>query len=87
MRYIQNKDVAWRMVDHEAVLVEPTTSLVVGLSTSGALLWEFLENAHTVDEMVDLLQQRFDDQLREQLQTDTQAFLDELMRESLLVET
>ena len=85
MRYTQNKDVAWRMVDQEAILVEPTTSLVVGLSTTGALLWEFLENPHTVNEMVDLLQQNFSEQPRAQLESDAKIFVDELMRESLIV--
>jgi hypothetical protein len=49
-------NVAWRVVDGEAVLVHAETSAYFGLNRAGTALWVALaEGAHTPDELVQVL--------------------------------
>jgi hypothetical protein len=53
-------DVAWRMLDGEAVLVVPMESRVIVLNATGSALWEFLETPRTREECVLKLLDEFD---------------------------
>ena len=42
-RYQQNRRVAWRDIEGESVLVDPTTGTVFVLNGTGSRIWSYLE--------------------------------------------
>lgn len=59
-KYTQNRDIAWRMVDGEAVLVVPSESRVMVLNETAGALWEVLETPKSAVEMAETLARRFE---------------------------
>lgn len=59
LKYIQNKDVAWREVDGKAVLVNPTTAETKVLNAVGTLTWRLLEEPRTLDELAAAIETEF----------------------------
>jgi hypothetical protein len=82
-RYIQNKDVAWRVVDSEAVLVKPQESRVVVLNETAGHLWEFLDKARTEEECVRSLTDNFKVD-KAAAAADVREFLDEFLARDLV---
>ena len=54
-QYIQNSDIAWRVYDTEALLVDPVDSCVRQLNETAAQLWVFLEQPRTPSDCTDEL--------------------------------
>ncbi len=59
-KYQQDRDIAWRQVDGEAVLVDPVARLLRVLNPSGCFLWAELEQPRSADELAQLLSHEFD---------------------------
>lgn len=84
--YIQNADVAWRVYDGEAVLVDPVDSFVRQLSRTGSHLWEFLEKARSIEQCAKELVEHFDVEII-QARLDSDEFVRTLLEKNLLTRT
>ena len=54
-RLRQNLQVAWRAIDGESVLIDPTTGTVFVLNGVGSRVWSLLEEPRTQDELTDTI--------------------------------
>ncbi len=84
-KYQQDRDIAWRQVDGEAVLVDPVARLLRVLNPSGCYLWAELEHPRSADELVELLAGEFD-VTPEAARKDVEAFLGLLKDRKLVKE-
>jgi hypothetical protein len=85
MKYAQNKEVAWRMVDGEAVLVHPGLSEVKVLNEVGSRIWEICEDGSSLEEIVGVICDEFD-AATEEARADAEAFLREMVEKGLVVQ-
>ncbi len=51
----RNKDIVWRNLAGEAVLLNPHNGKYFGLNAVGCSFWEKIDGERTVDEIIDLL--------------------------------
>ncbi|HEX8682957.1 MAG TPA: PqqD family protein [Ardenticatenaceae bacterium] len=75
---------ASRVVDGEAVLVDPERNVVRMLNTVGSRIWELADGTRTVDEIADALTEEFEVEAPEARQSVVE-FVDELADKELLV--
>jgi hypothetical protein len=82
-----NQDVVFTQIDHDIVMMEPSTGEYHGLNTVGAELWNLLdENPTNIASMVHFLQNNY--AIDEATATaDVQAFVDALLGKAFLVMT
>lgn len=77
--------VVFQRIDDGAVLYAASTEIYFGLNEVGAAIWELLPPASTsLDEVCDKLATRYPDAPRDELRSDVQALLAELLREGLV---
>jgi len=77
IRYRRARDVRFRILDGEAVVIRQGAAEVLGLDPVGSRILELLEGELTIEEVVDLLAEEFD-AARAELESDAAAFLAEL---------
>lgn len=75
--------VAARIVDGQAVVVEPRSGMVNVLNEVGARMWELADGSRTASEIIDLLVEEFDAEPG-QIRVDTLAFMADLLGKGLL---
>ncbi|NCT56773.1 MAG: PqqD family protein [Legionella sp.] len=82
-----NQDVVFTQIDHDIVMMEPSTGEYHGLNTVGAELWNLLDEKPTnIASMVHFLQNNY--AIDEATATaDVQAFVDALLGKAFLVMT
>ena len=83
-RPAQNTDIAMRIIDGTAYLMDPSASDLHALSEVGTRIYELVDGERTVDGIVDQLFEEYDVE-REVLEQDTLAFLAELATKGLVV--
>ena len=76
-RYRRARDVRYRILDGEAVVVRQGAAEVLGLDPIGSRILDLLDGERSLDELVDRLAAEFDAD-RGRLESDARAFLDEL---------
>lgn len=84
---VKTDDIAWRVVDGEAVIVHALTSVYYGLNSTGTVIWEALvAGPQTADEIVGSL---FSEAgvPSDQVRPEVDAFLMGLVRADLVTET
>lgn len=69
--------------DQSLLLYHTGSEVAFPLNESGAFIWDMCDGSHTVDEIVDAVASNYDAQ-REQIDQDTRAFLDVLIRHDLV---
>jgi Coenzyme PQQ synthesis protein D (PqqD) len=87
-RYERNHEVVCRKIEGELILVPIRSGVgdlnsLYTLNPVGSLLWEFMTDGHTIDEMVERVCDEFE-VTAPQAQQDIEAFLDSLMAEQLV---
>ena len=83
--YTRHQDIAWRLVEGDALLVDPRTGKIFPLNPVAARIWEMLDRQHLASEIVDVLVQEFEappDVIRQ----DAYDFIDSLFEAKLLTE-
>lgn len=81
--YPCRKQLPWRLLDTEALVVDVKAGLLYPLNSVGAKIWQLSDGQRSVDEIVQAILDEFDatpDTVRE----DTIAFLEELAGAKLL---
>ena len=74
----------FQRLDEEAIVVDPRTRAVHLLNETGARIWELLEEASTVDELVDALAEEYEGAAPEALRREVEAFIADLGGKGLL---
>lgn len=83
--YQQNLDIAWREVDHEAVLVDPVARMLRVLNPAGTFLWSAMAAPSTLEELAGQLSREFGIDT-ETARKDVDAFLRVLLERKLVRE-
>ena len=52
MKYRQNREIAWRAIEGEAVLFDTAAGMMRQLNPLGTELWARLESAQTLDDLI-----------------------------------
>jgi hypothetical protein len=81
-RLVHNSRVVYRVIDGEAVLVDPAIGKVRVLNELGGRIWELIDGQRTLAEIVALICQEYDVP-PDQVTSDVLAFLEELTRKGL----
>jgi hypothetical protein len=84
-RYAHHPDVAWRLVQDEALLVDPHTGSIFPLNPVAARLWVLLGEGGAFSEIVQQLFQEFDAP-QETIQADVSTFIAKALQAGVLVE-
>ena len=83
--YARHQDIAWRLVEGDALLVDPRNGRIYPLNPVAARIWEMLDQQHLASEIVESLVQEFDappDVIRQ----DAYEFIDRLFEAKLLTD-
>jgi hypothetical protein len=77
------KEVAWRMIDGEAVIITPSDNTMHSLNESGTRIWELINGSKSLREVASVIQTEFDvDQQR--AEQDTLWFVECLAKKGLV---
>ena len=82
---LRDTELDWRVVESEVVALDHRRSNYVAVNSSGAKLWEVLAAGTTRDQLIDLLVDNFA-LTRETAERDTDAFLQMLSDQDMLIE-
>ena len=87
-RYKRNQEVVSRDIQGELVIVPIRSGVgdlnsLYTLNPAGSVLWDFMNEGHTIGEMVERVCDEFD-VTATQAQSDIETFLDSLMAEELI---
>jgi hypothetical protein len=81
-RLVHNSRVIYRVIDGEAVLVDPAIGKVRVLNELGGRVWELLDGQRNLAEIIALICQEYEAQ-PDEVERDVLTFLDELTRKGL----
>lgn len=77
--------VAWQIVDGEAIVVDLASGNTIGLNPTATFLWSQIDGNHDDSQMTHALIDEFEVSAAD-AERDTRAFLDEMKRRTLIVE-
>jgi hypothetical protein len=88
-RFIRNKEVVSRQIEGELIIVPIRSGVgdlnsLYTLNPVGSVLWDFMDESHTIAEMVQRVCDEFE-VTASQAQQDIAAFLESLLEEKLIV--
>jgi hypothetical protein len=78
-----SSDVAAKVIDGEAIIMNLANGLYFSMDKVGALIWESMEAGHSLEEIGGVVQSRFQVD-RETAEKDTARLLQELLAENLV---
>jgi len=82
-RFTRNNDIAWRIIDGEALVVSPKDSLVYPLNDVGTRVWELLDGKKTVSEISSVICGEFEgDEVA--IRDDIADFIENLLKAGLV---
>jgi hypothetical protein len=80
---LDNKDVAAKVMDGEAVIINLASGVYYSMDKVGAFLWELIQSGHSLGQCVDALTRRYDADSG-QVQADAMRLVQELVEEGLI---
>jgi hypothetical protein len=88
LRFIRNQEVVSRKIEGELIIVPVRSGVgdlnsLYTLNPVGSVLWDFMNEGHTIREMVERVCNEFE-VTTTQAEKDIQAFLDSLLEEKLV---
>lgn len=84
-RFSRDERISWRVIENQAVLVDPDEGEVLRFNPIGTEIWQDLDGTRTVDEIIDHIHQIFEVN-RKRAQRDVLRFLNKLVRRELVGE-
>lgn len=78
----KDEDVAWRIIEGEALLVSPKTSHIFPLDDIGTRIWSVLEGDLNGRQIARLLEGEYDSDLKT-IESDLGIFIEELIKNNL----
>lgn len=82
-RLTKNKNVPWRVIEGEAILVDVSKGDVMQLNEAGAFIWEKIEAGRSVGDIVAGVQRDFE-VTKETALGDTLQFLEGMVKKGLV---
>lgn len=82
-KFIRNNDIAWRVIDGEALIVSPKDSLIYPLNDVGARIWELLDGKRTVSDVASIICEEFEGDGKV-IQNDIMSFIEDLLKAGLV---
>lgn len=79
-------NVAWQLVDGEAIVVDLASGTTVGLNPTGTFLWSHIDGGRDLDALADALASHFR-VTRDVAESDTREFFDEMSRRALVLDS
>ncbi|MDD5084856.1 MAG: PqqD family protein [Candidatus Omnitrophica bacterium] len=79
----RDKDIAWRTVEKEALIVNPKDSLIYPFNRVATRIWELADGGKTVAEIIDEIKNEFDAS-PETIERDVAEFIENLISKGLL---
>ena len=80
----RTSSVRFRNVGGEGVIVHQDAGEVMVVNGTGALVFEFADGKHTLEEILSTVAERYPEQNREQVTADVVAFADQLLEAGAL---
>lgn len=84
-RFARDERISWRVIENEAVLVDPDEGELLRFNPIGTEIWQDLDGTRTVDDIIDHIHQIFEVN-RKRAQRDVLRFLNKLVRRELVGE-
>lgn len=84
MRPLRSEKAVYRMVDGEAVIVEPQNGLVNVINETGSRIWELVDGKRSVAQIADIISSEYETSAQTALK-DTTAFFDEMSKNGLII--
>jgi hypothetical protein len=82
-RYPRRRTVPWRVLDTEALVIDPKAGLLYPLNSVAARIWELADGSRTLDAIVTVLVEEFDAD-EATIRADATRFVDDLATAGLL---
>ena len=79
----RNEETAWRVIEGEALLVNPRTSALFPLDSVGTRIWELLDGTRTGTDIARILEDEYAQDLA-QIESDLSSFIDDLAENNLV---
>ncbi len=76
-------EIAWRVIEGEAVVVNPRSGSVFPLNPVATRLWELAEGKNTVEQMIAVIAEEFDAPT-DVLAKDAQTFFEDLSSKAMI---
>lgn len=83
MEIYKKRDIPWRIIDDEALVVNPKTSLIYPFNATSSRLWQLIDGARGVEEIIDIIEKEFDKD-KQTIQSDTLNFIQQLKEAGLI---
>jgi hypothetical protein len=82
---LRNENIAWRVIDGEALLVDPKDGLIYPLNTVGTRVWELLQDKLECGKMFAFIDEEFTGE-KATLREDLSRFIKDLLDKGLAYE-
>ena len=82
-KFARNGDIAWRVIDGEALVVSPKDSLIYPLNDVGTRIWELLDGKRTVSDIASAICVEFEADAKA-IQDDVMDFIEGLSKAGLV---
>ena len=80
---IASENVATKIMDGEAIIINLASGVYYSMEHVGATIWNLIQTGHSLEECVDAVSKQFNVS-RENVQTDTEKLIEELIEEELI---
>ncbi len=84
MRYTRSNQMTWDVTDDRAIILDASGAQLITLNAVGTILWEYLDEPRTSNELVEHLSDRFSEVSRDDIRVDVDDFLESLVDQRLL---
>ncbi|KPK42168.1 MAG: hypothetical protein AMJ78_03450 [Omnitrophica WOR_2 bacterium SM23_29] len=82
-RFVRNSDIAWRIIDGEALVVSPKDSLIYPLNGIATRIWELLDGKRSVSDISSIICDEFEGDTAV-IQKDVVDFIQDLLKAGLI---
>ena len=83
MEIYRRKDIPWRIIDKEALVVNPKTSVIFPLNNTSCRIWQLIDGARSAEDLTKAMLEEFDID-EETLRFDVKNFISQLEKEGLI---
>lgn len=79
----RSDDAAWRVIEGEALVIDPKDSMIYPLNSAGTRIWELLDGTRNGSDIIAVIGGEFDCDGKT-LERDVLSFLEELMEKGMI---
>jgi len=83
MEIYRKKDIPWRIIDNQALVVNPKTSLIYPLNVTACQIWQLLDGVKNIKEIAEIIYNEFEAD-KETIQSDVLSFISQLKDAGLI---